>query len=614
MSFIRPLLLIFMSGCLWGGIASAQDSTGTAPAAAGGTSPDSGASSSFGTPSNPSNATPGRVPGSLNPFGDEAPTPKPNGTTPPSSASEASTLPGANADGTTPGGAASSFGLGTQGAAATRTAPASFTVPGLYGRGPQQFTAGEGRLARPRFEFSGNVSLGYDDNVFQTPTHPLVQPDQKVLVLKSLGTPASIVELTVPSGDPLVPDTVRVVEVPAQGPKYNTEVIPATPPPTRIGSFVTRASGTWDTQFASRRTLFTFDLNLGADYYWNRPGKKLEYNDHLSMIYLRRLTGRTQFTISADASYQAQPDFSQINTPTTNNGGSYLTANLKADLSYRMTPRISTVTSLSYNGLYSEEQTQQSSDYAETTAGLELRYLLSPKLTMLGEMRFSWDKHQDSPELDSTSYILLVGGELTLSRRFTASLRLGETYRTYTETEAKDSSPYGEATLGYRIGRATTVQFNARYGYEETQGANSQVVTLRSGLSVTQLFSARLQGSLAVNFVRSDTSASNATSSSTNTSSGTASTSSSANTSTSTASASSSTASQTIVPSSTLTQTASVSNDQITDTIDATLAFHYMLSRHWGFNLSYAYTTQLGPEKTSDYYRQRVFLGAEYQF
>jgi hypothetical protein len=68
------------------------------------------------------------------------------------------------------------------------------------------------------------------------------------------------------------------------------------------------------------------------------------------------------------------------------------------------------------------------------------------------------------------------------------------------------------------------------------------------------------------------------------------------------------------VPSSTLTQTASVSNDQITDTIDATLAFHYMLSRHWGFNLSYAYTTQLGPEKTSDYYRQRVFLGAEYQF
>ena len=142
-----------------------------------------------------------------------------------------------------------------------------------------------------------------------------------------------------------------------------------------------------------------------------------------------------------------------------------------------MTPRFSTVTSVGYNSTYSMEQSQQNSDYAETTFGMEFRYLYSPRLTLTGELRYSSNIREFDSPLDTTSYILLAGGELTLSRRFTASLRLGESCGPIRKGGSQSSSPYGEASLNYRLGPATTLAFNARYGLENSANANSEVTT-----------------------------------------------------------------------------------------------------------------------------------------
>ena len=266
------------------------------------------------------------------------------------------------------------------------------------------------------------------------------------------------------------------------------------PAPQRLGSFVTRTDAKWDVQMANRRTLFTFDLGGGVDYYWDRPGTKADYTGNLSLVYLRKLTGRAQFTMSVDSSYQSQPDFSQPNLPTSNNVGPYLNTNVKADLSYRLTPRFSTVTSVSYSALTYEEQTQSNANYASTTFGTELRYLFSPRLTLLGELRYSSDMHANDARLNTTSYFLILGGELTLSKRFNTSLRLGEVVQSFSESQTKASSPYAEATLNYRLGQGTTIQFNARYGYEESGSGEYPNLVARSGLQMTQIFSPRLQG------------------------------------------------------------------------------------------------------------------------
>jgi hypothetical protein len=524
-------------------------------------------------------------------------------------------------DNTDAGGSASAFGNTEKpGGRQLQQAPASFTMPGFYGRGPQTYTVGEGRLARPHFRFSGTVALGYDDNVLSTPTHGLSVPTQKVDVLESPGSPAHSEFVLIPSGNPAVPASVQSVEFPAVAPKFRTVTIPGVPAAERIASWVTRTNGKWDVQFASRRSLFTFDLGGGVDYYWNRPGTKADYTGNVSMVYLRRLSGRAQFTIALDSSYQSQPDFSQPNVPTSNNVGSYLTTNLKADLSYRLTPRFSSVTSVNYNSVAYQEQQQQNADFATTTFGTELRYLFSPRLTLLGELRYSSDVHQNDAQLDTSTYYVLAGGELTLSRRFNASLRLGEAVEKFKTGGATNSAPYAEATLNYRLGPATSLGWNARYGYEEAGAPNTRNIVARSGLQLTQVFSPRFQGVLGVNVLRSTvtttstvsdvvTSADSSSSGSTSSAAGGSTAATSGSTSTTTAASTATTPSKTTTPS-----THEVTLETVQDTIDASLGFYYTLDRHWSFNLTYSYTMAIGPVNTADYNRQRVFLGATYQF
>jgi len=603
MTFHRPWLPLFVAGCLFSGLVEAQQDTGGgagAPAAGG---------AAQGAPAGGTNASPAAgsaaSPGASSSFG----------TAP--SAPAAGNIPNAPSQGTTPFGTQNPQGQGTQnqgnpdtnpqasdnpagtgasafgspekpGASQLQQAPATFAVPGFYGRGTHTFTVGEGRLARPRFRFSGNISVGYDDNVFQTPTHGPSSPAQKVEVLETPGSPAANVQVLVPSGDPNVPDSIETVRIPAVAPKFRTVKIPAVPEAQRIASWVTRTDAKWDVQFANRRTLFTFDLGGGLDYYWNRPGKKQDYTGNVSMVYLRKLTGRLQFTATVDASYQSQPDFSQPNVPTRNNVGSYLTANMKADISYRLTPRFSTVTSVTYNTLLYQEETQNADNYATTTFGTELRYLFSPRLTLLGELRYSSNAHDNTAALDTTSYYALIGGELTLSRRFTASLRVGEVVQEFSDSGDKQSSPYLEASLNYRLAQQTILGWNARYGYEESGTVNTRTLVARTGLQLTQIFTPRFQGVLTVNLLRNNSKFTGPVSE--------------------------------VVPISTngtettTTVTHNVTTETTEDTVDTSLGFYYTLDRHWTLNMTYSYTMFMGAESTLDYYRQRIFLGAAYQF
>jgi hypothetical protein len=182
---------------------------------------------------------------------------------------------------------------------------------------------------------------------------------------------------------------------------------------------------------------------------------------------------------------------------------------------------------------------------------------------------------------------------LTLSRRFTASLRFGEVVQEFSGSGDKASSPYLEASMNYRITPQTILGFNGRYGYEEAGAANTRNLVARGGLQLTQIFSPRFQGVLSVNLLRSSsTTTSGSDVAATTNTNGTG---------------------NTATPA-TSPQTQSGSTDTVQDTVDTSLGFYYTLDRHWSLNLTYSYTMVVGPVSTADYYRQRVFLGAAYQF
>ena len=569
MIFRRYLCVILTIGCGSLERARAQENTtgGTA-------SPGGGASSAFGSPvpnatgTGTGTGTGATVPGtgSSSAFGTKPPDP--------------ATVPGTKKPGTGPGtgmtdgtgengnanGAASAFGTDGAGKKKPSDADASFTIPGGYGKPAQQFTAGEGRLARPKFRYTGSVSFGYDDNVFQAPTDSDT-PDTVLTVLASPGT-ADRTEVGIgPNGE------VQTVTIPGTGAKTRKVVIPGVAGQPRIGSFLTRPSVGFDVQFASRKTLFTFDIRTGADIYWDRPGKDVDYTGSLALMYLRRLTPRLQFTANVGASYQTQPDLSQANT-STRQAGAFLSANGKADLTYRFTPRISAVVSASYNAVRYQETTQQFGDYGETLFGTELRYLFSPRFTLVGEARYGSIAYNTDSTRDAATIYLLLGGDITLSRRFTSTLRLGGNKRTFDESGESATSPYGELTLRYQLAKATMVSLNGRYGFEAPSNAMSKLLSLRSGINLVQSFSPRLRGTLGFVYVRQTT---------------------------------------TTLPVSTdagtLPEVSSTNN-----TVDSTIGFEFNLNRNWTLNANYSYTQAFGTVSFQDYYRNRVFVGAAYDF
>jgi hypothetical protein len=503
--------------------------------------------------------------------------------------------PGANATpppATQPG-AASSFGGTGPGGIQSQTAPITYSIPGTYGQPPIKLTAGEGRLARPLFRFTGTLGMGYDDNVLQSPTRAPGVPSQAIREEVVPNSPAHTEQVQVQQANGnLVMETVQVpagpgtyipahtqqqlvqqadgnvvvetVQVPATPTNTVNVVVPGIAPAKRIASAVTRANLGTDIQFANRTMVFTFDLNGGEDYYWSRPGSKADYNGTTALAFLYKLSPLAQFTSNVNASYITQPNLALVNTPTSNNAGPYLNFNARSDLSYRLLPRISTVLSVSYATTFFTSASEQVNSFGQTTYGAELRYLLSPTYTLVGEGRYATIAYPNDPTRVGDSYFLLGGVDLTLSRRLSATIRLGEQIRTFEQSGVSRSSPYFELSSTYAIARATSLQLSAHYGLEEPPDATGTVEVLRSGLTLSQGLTPRLVSNIAFNVVHeTETDQSVAT---------------------------------------------------VQNTVEATIGLTYSLSRRWTFSLNYTYDVLFSAGVAEDYYRNRIFLTGNYAF
>ncbi|MEO8352090.1 MAG: hypothetical protein ABI680_10180, partial [Chthoniobacteraceae bacterium] len=370
----------------------------------------------------------------------------------------------------------------------------SYSLPGLYGEGTQTFVPGQGRLAHPLFETNISLSIGYDDNIFLTPTDgaSFITGITPILVDPGSLGGEPIYELReVFEGGTIVLDYVQVGVTEPSPPVFETEVTTIQPAP-RVGSFLSRANFGLETTIATRRTLFVMDASAGALYYWNRPGDPWEPTGSISATYLYRLSPRWQATASLSSAYLEQPDYTRIDTPNRPNLGGYFYNASRVNLSYRSTPRLSFTGSGSYNFLRYTEPIQEQSNYDAVTVGLQASYLMSPRYSVLAEYRHNMVSYPLSELRNSFTEFLIVGTEFTLNRRLTGSLRLGESIRTFETGGGSASSPYMEASLKYRTSPRSQLQFNSRFGFEEPPGPDQERQVLRTGIQYQYSFTPRL--------------------------------------------------------------------------------------------------------------------------
>ena len=622
----REWMSLCLAGLCVGSIAIAQDTGG---AAAGGGSAGSGGSTgegskggsttsgtdSSGTGSKPSGTkpgdkstdkapdsapgteppdptTPGGAPpktgGTSDPFiPTKSKTDKPGGTNEPGASSSFGTTgekPAGEPDTTEggPTGPSSAFGPGDT-TATQKAAPPSFTLPGFFGGGSTTYTGGQGRLARPRFRFKVTVSQGFDDNPLQSPDNPQEIPDQQVLV--DPGTPDTVTFVPVTTTTyeqafagpiiyfrPVTTTTFQRVVTPASAPVIRT--IRAPEAQKREGSLVSHLGLRFDTQQVTRRSLFTLDLDGSVDHYWNRPGidGSDDYSGSFSMAYLYNITPRLQASLTTNIAYISQPDYTRINTPDRLGAGDLVNALARLNVSYRLTPRFTTNLSVGQNAVIFLDQNvgtrvgaALNGDTYETTFSAEAKYLWKPRYTLLTEFRHVLINYPDASSLNATTELLLLGAELKLSSRLSATVRLGEAVRIFDESGDSASSPYGEAVVNYRIGPTSSVQWNSRFGYEQPQNVSTESLSYRTTVNYFKNFTPRLSLSAGITGVSQY-------------------------------------------------YTVEGAEDNTQQIISANIALEYHYSRQLTLNATFSFTKVVSTSGDLDYDRSRIFLGAEYEF
>ena len=275
----------------------------------------------------------------------------------------------------------------------------------------------------------------------------------------------------------------------------------------RIGSGYNDLSFNIGSHIGNQRSRLDGDLVLGFAYYWSRPGSSVDPNISLNLNSSYRLTPRLTLSLSSNLAYQAQPNFA-IAGAATQNVGNYFVGSNQISLGYEWTRRFSTVTSYNLTTyLYenSTEATQQ--NRLEHLIGEQIRYMLYPTATLVGEYRFGYISYETSnavsngaPNSDSYSHFLLAGADATLTPRLSFTFRGGAELRTSLTSNGKETTfPYAESTLSYEYLPSSFFQWYNRLGLEQSDFATGQYKEVyRTGIRVDHTFGQKLKAGASI--------------------------------------------------------------------------------------------------------------------
>ncbi len=308
----------------------------------------------------------------------------------------------------------------------------------------------------------------------------------------------------------------------------------AVPSRDRSGSLFVNEQLGLSYSFGNSRSNFVLGATAGLSYYFDRPGREYDLNFGLNLRYQYKLTPRATFNASTFNIYQAEPDFG-VAGGQNRRAGDYFYSSNRFSLSYRWTPRFSTVTG--YDPiffLYRQEPYSRFQDRTEQFFTQEFRFLLQPTLSVVAEYRFGYTGFFNINN-DSYSNFILAGFDYALSPRLRLNLRAGVEFRDFAESGTRagaqttilqnpngtfstvavpvlfvgrgnQTSPFVESSLVYDLSRRSNLSLTLRYGLEQgdTALANSVRETLRVGFSYNQAITARISGYLSLFYQHSN--------------------------------------------------------------------------------------------------------------
>jgi len=480
-----------------------------------------------------------------------------------------------NATSDNTGAAGSGPGINTSSSATQQSAP-PVTVNGAFGSAPVTLQAGAGQFAKKPFKFSLSTTEGYDDNVFSAPDQRLTEevipgtPSQTFTYEQTIPAVAAVPPQILPGGviipgTPAIPAHTVKQKVTIPGTPDQVIKLPEDVTSERIGSPVSTAALSFSMNFASPRSLLSLQLHGAAEYYWDRPGQKQDYNGGINLVISHAISPRMRLNATVDSVYQNNPDFSRLNAGTRTAQGNYYDSNIKLDLTYQWNARFSTDTAYSLNGTYYENATQQAQDLTENIFSNDFRLQLSPRTTLVTSYRYAIDSRKDA-SLDDTSQFILGGFDFNLNSRVSTTLRVGGQFQDY-QTGRTASSPYMEMTMHYVYGKGSSLVWTNRYGMEVPDQNTKNISSYITGLSINHVLTARTTLGVGVNWTHRSTD-----------------------------------------------YMVSTTPSLREDYIGGSLTLQYIYSEAWSMNLNYSYNQLVSSAAFTSYHHNQIFLGLEYDF
>lgn len=242
-------------------------------------------------------------------------------------------------------------------------------------------------------------------------------------------------------------------------------------------------------------TPFSFSLDSSVVHYVDGVPTFQDtfYNNRVSINFEHRFSQRLKFSNNFFATYGVEPNNAfGFGASTTLWNGQYLYGYNNFNINYAWSPRFSTTTSYTIDGIGYEDGIigNQEDRYTHLFAQ-QFAYAISRQTSLTAEYRYRMTVFDKSPSKNFNSHFALAGVDQAWSERFSGSARAGAEF--YQSDLQQKVSPYAEAALNYAVARETLVRWFASLGFNGAElAAFSSRYGVNTGFQMNHNISRRL--------------------------------------------------------------------------------------------------------------------------
>ena len=180
--------------------------------------------------------------------------------------------------------------------------------------------------------------------------------------------------------------------------------------------------------------------------------------------------------------------------------GNFLQSQAVFSGTYQLARRWFSVSSYTFRLVrYDDDATAAFEDRAEHTFSEEIHFRWTRTTTVFGSYRFGLIDY-DTAQRDSMTHFLLVGVDQNITRKLNAHLLGGATARSYSAA-GNSIDPHIEASVGYALGRHSSLSWTGSYSIEESAESTAVAsTTFRTGLQFSHAFTARISSDLSFDY------------------------------------------------------------------------------------------------------------------